>query len=160
MPTRTALIRRLAPKLRIAWSVGCGILCALLIGLWVRSYSSIDKMFIPVTEREDIAFMSVDGTISVSKFWQTVPGYFDLHSRFKNETLTPQIINDPRFMNRIRFGISTQPIVITLPYWFVVPILAALGTFPWIHWRFSLRTLLIGITVLAAALSLLIRMSK
>ena len=25
-------------KLRIAWSVGCGILCVLLIVLWVRSY--------------------------------------------------------------------------------------------------------------------------
>jgi hypothetical protein len=26
-------------KLRIAWSVGCGIACVLLIALWVRSYS-------------------------------------------------------------------------------------------------------------------------
>ena len=25
-------------KLRIAWSVGCGIVCVLLIVLWVRSY--------------------------------------------------------------------------------------------------------------------------
>ena len=26
-------------KLRIAWSIGCGMLCLLLIVLWVRSYS-------------------------------------------------------------------------------------------------------------------------
>ena len=25
-------------KLQIAWSVACGIICLLLIGLWVRSY--------------------------------------------------------------------------------------------------------------------------
>jgi hypothetical protein len=29
-------------KLRIAWSVACGILCLLLIVLWVRSYWSSD----------------------------------------------------------------------------------------------------------------------
>ncbi len=29
-------------KLRIAWSVGCGVLCLLLIVLWVRSYWRLD----------------------------------------------------------------------------------------------------------------------
>ena len=28
-------------KLRIAWSVGCGIACVLLIVLWVRSYKTL-----------------------------------------------------------------------------------------------------------------------
>ena len=32
------------PKLRIAWSVGCGILCLLLIVLWVRSYWWADRL--------------------------------------------------------------------------------------------------------------------
>ena len=29
-------------KLRIAWSVVCGVACVLLIVLWVRSYSQTD----------------------------------------------------------------------------------------------------------------------
>jgi hypothetical protein len=31
-------------KLRIAWSVGCGIVCLLLIALWVRSYWWSDEL--------------------------------------------------------------------------------------------------------------------
>ena len=32
-------------KLRIAWSVGCGIACVLLAVLWVRSYWIADTLF-------------------------------------------------------------------------------------------------------------------
>src|SRR4051812_24381488 len=56
-------------KLRIAWSVGCGLACVLLIALWVRSANSFDdfgwgisaqgKLYmspilklVPITERE------------------------------------------------------------------------------------------------------------
>src|SRR3954451_10336249 len=31
-------------KLRIAWSVACGIICLLLVALWVRSYFSFDEL--------------------------------------------------------------------------------------------------------------------
>ena len=33
-------------KLRIAWSVACGIACVLLIVLWVRSYWSCDQVLL------------------------------------------------------------------------------------------------------------------
>jgi hypothetical protein len=52
-----------------------------------------------------------------------------------------------------RFGEGSER-VIFIPYWFPVLILAAMAAFPWIRWskRFSLRTLLIAMTVVAALL--------
>jgi hypothetical protein len=47
--------------------------------------------------------------------------------------------------NEIDFGI---------PYWFVASLAAALAAAPWLEWRFSLRTLLIVMTVLAIMLGL------
>jgi hypothetical protein len=39
-----------------------------------------------------------------------------------------------------------------VPNWFTIGLLATIGAFPWTHWRFSLRTLLIVMTLVAVAL--------
>jgi hypothetical protein len=41
-----------------------------------------------------------------------------------------------------------------LPYWFPVAMSAGLAATPWLRWRFSLRTLLIATTLVAAVLGL------
>jgi hypothetical protein len=51
----------------------------------------------------------------------------------------------------VRYGTGTS-YEITLPYWLLAVTISALGLLPWLPWRFSLRTLLIGMTVLAALL--------
>ena len=48
---------------------------------------------------------------------------------------------------------------IIIPYWFFVFVTATLTTAPWIRqlrWRFSLRTLLIATTLVAAVLGLIV----
>jgi hypothetical protein len=45
---------------------------------------------------------------------------------------------------------------IILPYWFLVLTAAALGALPWLCWRFSLRMLLIWMTVVAVVLGLIV----
>jgi hypothetical protein len=40
----------------------------------------------------------------------------------------------------------------SLPFWIVVPVFLTLAAAPWIRWRFSLRTLLIATTLIAALL--------
>ncbi len=42
-----------------------------------------------------------------------------------------------------------------LPYWFLVAMGGAFAAFPWIPWRFSLRTLLITVTVIGLILGLI-----
>jgi hypothetical protein len=44
---------------------------------------------------------------------------------------------------------------ISLPLWLIVPILAAVGATPWIK-RFSLRTLLIAMTLVAVVLGIIV----
>ena len=41
-----------------------------------------------------------------------------------------------------------------VPYWFVLLLAAAFGVAPWIRWQFSLRTMLIAVTVIAALFGL------
>ena len=47
-------------KLRIAWSVVCGVTCVLLIGLWVRSYWKMDILDVPL-HRSQVEFGSYHG---------------------------------------------------------------------------------------------------
>jgi hypothetical protein len=44
---------------------------------------------------------------------------------------------------------------IVVPYWFVLVIVSGLAYLPWLRWRFSLRTLLIAITLVAILLGLI-----
>jgi hypothetical protein len=49
---------------------------------------------------------------------------------------------------------------IVVPYWVLTVFATALGTAPWLPNRFSLRSLLIGITVLALALGTIIATTR
>src|SRR4051812_9605600 len=51
-------------KLRIAWSVGCGIACGLLIVLWVRSYYLGDVVQWSVTRWCGLQFTSQQGQLT------------------------------------------------------------------------------------------------
>jgi hypothetical protein len=132
-------------KLRIAWSVACGILCVLLIVFWVRSYSWVDCT-------------SLFGKIPLASF--------------RGDILinTPMVLTfsspNPYRAPPVRYGIWSFPsdtpgLIIwdggwTLPYWLSLVSTVAIGTAPWLRWRFGLRTLLIGMTVVAAVLGLVI----
>ena len=50
--------------LRIAWSVGWGIVCVMLIGLWVRSDYWVDQVYVPVTQFTYVALGSMPSAIS------------------------------------------------------------------------------------------------
>ena len=57
------------------------------------------------------------------------------------------------------FYIDIDNAGIVAPYWFLVSVFATVGTLPWIHhlkWRYSLRTLLIGTTLVAVVLGLIV----
>jgi hypothetical protein len=43
-----------------------------------------------------------------------------------------------------------------LAYWFAVPLLVAIGVIPWFHWQYSLRTLLITMTMIAVGLGAIV----
>jgi hypothetical protein len=140
-------------KLRIAWSVGCGVLCLLLIASWVRSYSYSDELRFNIAENRSAWLNSVNGDASMF----TIP------------VGDPLLVHGPAiFGERIErpfpthgFSFSRKSVAwnVPVPLWCPVLIFAALSTAPWLR-RFSLRTLLIGMTLVALALGFIVALSR
>ena len=137
-------------KLRIAFSAVCGVLCLLLIVLWVRSYWHVDVLQKPSTSRLFI-ISSSKGRLA----------YFENRaspqSTMPPEEIAPIIDNFILRAAKLILGFGRVrglriPPLWFAPYWFPVLISGVLATVPWLRWRFSLRTLLIATTLVAVVL--------
>src|SRR5262245_58194231 len=64
---------RLIRGLRIAWSVWWGILCVLLIVMWVRSYYLFDSWRGPISRSTTFHFQSLRGNIDVHRIPDALP---------------------------------------------------------------------------------------
>ena len=137
-------------KLRITWSVLCGIACVLLIAFWVRSYATGDFIVIDAAINKYLIVESQKGIIEVypsrkpeGGLWLVIPG-----EEFPEQTFHG-------------FHFDCGPIGArgSLPHWSLILLAAALATAPWIRWTFSLRTLLVATTLIAVALGLVVYFS-
>jgi hypothetical protein len=149
--------------LRIAFSAACGIICLLLIALWVRSYQRADVVHVRFPFGSAVAFGSVQG--GMTTFRSGMPsGRFDGCCLLTSEVVGERVQNywaeAPPYRNALGFGSIRRPgfRVYAAPYWFPVVVAALLGITPWMmrHWRFSLRTLLIATTLIAVGLGLIV----
>jgi hypothetical protein len=159
-------------KLRIAWSVAWGIVAGLLIALWVRSYFTCDEM----------EWIGSPTAISATSFRGQV-GSFDyptgglpleMHGmEFTSRPLgegDPVEFNDghpghplPSFLG-FKASWSSALIrlpgsILVIPYWFPTFVCGLAAAVPWLQyltWRFSLCTLLIVTTLVAAGLGLIV----
>jgi hypothetical protein len=128
-------------KLRIAWSVGCGIVTVLLIVLWVRSYQ---KPVLVVQSGHSILVMA--GTIEVDKraeFYTAPTTDWQMKSDDISSLWKPQRENHYQYVSAATVAI----------WWPVCPSIACAAA-PWFLRRFSLRTLLIATTLVAVVLGL------
>ena len=141
--------------LRIAVSVVSGICCVLMIVLWVRSYwrrdlisgHTTNRWFVIESVSGHVALMSQNDASGISTTWR-----FDSwgpHTR--------------------RFGVRINDHLV-VRYWSLAFSFAVLAVTPWLsallanasqaRWRFSLRTLLIATTLVAAVLGLIVYMMR
>jgi hypothetical protein len=132
-------------KLRIAWSVGCGVVCLLLVVLWVRSYWRYDHVFFPGPHR----IASMNGRISLDEnfimkgpipTWRLDLGAIRLVSVSGN--LTPS-------------GVGRA-----IPHYLLATMTALLAIAPWLPSRFSLRALLVAMTFVAVGLGVVVYMLR
>jgi hypothetical protein len=128
---------------RIAWSLFCVLTCILLAFLCVRSYFFIDSWEAP--------FASFDSGVGQCTL------------RFLNNMadqwryVATDIGNWSNLPSLLEFSLDTHDsVTLDFPHWFLIVLFVALTAIPWIRWRFSLRTLLIVMTLLAAMLGLAI----
>lgn len=156
-------------QLRIVWSAWWAILAALLVVLWVRTYHWVDVVT-GETPTHKWNFVSTLGRLGMS----VGPG------RFPPTTSPEEILSEgwkcftkpvgdqrrrqhgilfPTFdfgWRGFSFGWGAGAIGLTVPFWATVPFAIACAILPWsryLSYRFSLRTLLIAMALVAVALS-------
>ena len=137
-------------KLRIAWSVACGVACLLLIALWVRSYFWFDTVKMSFDGERAYWLGSVVGELRFGKPMTHRRGFrletYDTPARewVKSEAPKQSVLG-------FWWGYSSMGFFrFIIPHWFPVFLAAAIGAAPWM--RFSLRTLLIAMTLVAVGL--------
>jgi hypothetical protein len=151
-------------KLRIAWSVGCGALCLLLIALWVRSYSRWGGFAISPVKDTVVQVYGVKGRAEL--LIAHAVGY-GASPQFHITPIDPindesVAILDDRMQRlaspRLGFGFwaGSNGALVIVPGWFLVSVAAASAVSPWLPWRFSLRTLLIASTLVAIILGIIV----
>ena len=160
---RTCILR----GLRIILSAVCLVICGLLIALWVRSYWWCDIF----EKRTASKLVQVDSRTGRLTFWQFNPpkglppkDVLDGMGIGRFYWRCPDV-NAPRraywhqasILEFGRIGGGTERVTF-MPYWFPILISAACAAIPWLQWskRFSLRTLLIGVTLVAVVLGIVI----
>jgi hypothetical protein len=135
-------------KLRVAWSVGCGVLCLLLIALWVRSYFGRDKIDV-----FNIVASSGRGKLTIDRMPKTLrPPRVTAFGVI----LPPRRVVKPS-VDVLGFYVgwnSSADWMVSTPHRFWVALFGLFAAAPWVCWSFSLRELLIGMVAAAAILEL------
>jgi hypothetical protein len=149
----------MARKLRIAWSVGCGIVAVLLIGLWVRSQNRQDRLIRHSTTNIEVRSYRSQTIVEITPDdnIQAISTSWEIKSRVADHFWRPISISHPRLAALgVSWGFKQGTYYLFLPHWLLVLFTASLAVAPWIKWRFSLRTLLIATTLVAALLGAII----
>jgi hypothetical protein len=139
-------------KLRIAWSVGCGIACILLIAMWVRTTYFCETIFGPVASSSSLVMTSRQGGLGIGLTKSGTPSW----SYSANQ---PDVVPKRTYVTLLGFAYSNpagEGIFLRVHYPILIVGVTLLSILSWIHWtaRFSLRTLLIAMTLFATALGL------
>jgi hypothetical protein len=146
---------RLIRGLRIAWSVVCGVLCVLLIVLWMRSYQHRESLYGYFPIRGYLQISSNHGGLDFIVNGEHYRQWWRLES-------TPALTRDklnPVWMLSLRQdprrGFWWD---LSAPFWFLVPLTMAIAAVPWIQRskQFTLRTLLIATTLIAVVLGVVV----
>jgi hypothetical protein len=137
---------RFARYLRIGWTVLCGIACVLLVVLWVRSYWWSDQFNVNAYDFH-VGGASVPGIVGVRLELGITPKSWRTSIPVDEMTLLP---NSGWYLD-----VRSDAMELNVPYWFAVLLTATLTAVSWLPWRstrFSLRTLLLALTVVAVVL--------
>jgi hypothetical protein len=149
-------------KLRIAWSVGWGVLCLMLIVLWVRSYSHCDILNTSVPNLPRCLLASVNGELRLEIKKHSGR---ELHFRFHRSSQGVSSDPDrkvPKNITGFRLPVSQLQPIPVVPHWFAALLagVLAIASPGRLNVRFSLRTLLIAMTVMALCLGVAVMMLR
>jgi hypothetical protein len=133
-------------KLRIAFSVGCGVFSLFLLALWARSNHKAHWLNLPAPNDKHVTFATYAGVLAVSLNNQPSP--WDIGT----SPVPPGVAKAVNSMLTLGFGISPTGNTLFVVLWIPISISAILAAVPWMSWRFSTRALLIATTLIAVLL--------
>jgi hypothetical protein len=140
-------------KTRIVFSVFFGIVCLMLVVLWVRSYWWWDfAQYGGLSETRGVT--SQNGFLLVSEIYTKDKGRWRFGS-FAAEY--PAELSPHLSVNW--YDERPKDIAATFPHWLLILLLAFVGVAPWTFRRFSIRKLLLLTTGIAALLGFLVYFS-
>ena len=134
-------------RLRIGLSACGSIAAALLVVLWVRSYWRWDSV-----SCNSIGAGSGQGIIVLAFDSRGREGWWWTSSYYEND-----IEESARPLSTRAFEWKAEPgaIAVYFAHWLLLVPLTVLTVAPWMRWRFSVRTLLIAMTVTAMLLGVM-----
>jgi hypothetical protein len=142
-------------KLRIACSAFWGVVAVLLIVLWVRSYSIVETLHLPVTSKSSLGLASEPGLIAIVFCPRQTSGYDQRPVEFwRTNGLKPSSTVWGGYQN-----IANAVRILWMPSWLLLLAATGCAIAPWrreLRWRFSLRTLLFVTTLVAVVLGLIV----
>jgi len=153
-------------NLRIAWSVMSGIACVLIFALWLRGHWARDQLFVRysasqflwiVSERNTLSFVprpASNAPVAPHSRWifktartsakKSTVGYPDRYGQLPSDSWLRVFY----FSNRMEAHV---------PHWMLIAFFSIVGLIPWLPFkRYSLRTLLIATTLVAALLGIIV----
>ncbi len=145
-------------KLRIAWSVGWGLLAVLVCAAWVQSYLKYTSVEVLVTPAFRYNLHSLHGTLALDRWYRTFsPGEF--MPIYQESDMLRLATNAGLIIQRSPAGGIDAARV---SYWLLNLTVIVIATIPWLPWsnRFSLRTLLFATTLVAAVLGAIVWVVK
>jgi hypothetical protein len=137
-------------KLRIAWSVAWGIACLLLIAWWMRSYGRLEEVMF-----RQLCLASSNGHILCR--WDSLGPTREL------EFWSSPFWQPESSVRGFDVFYSSDGCGVMSPAWFVLLLLSVLTVGPWTPWspyQFSLRTLLIVMTLVAVGLGWIVYVTR
>jgi hypothetical protein len=139
-------------KLRIAWSVAWGVICLLLIALYVRSYWHHDSIWRAISKNEILLAASGSGSFYIQ--------YANLAA--ERDTAGWQYQHKPLSSAFKGFNWSSSPayLLVGTPLWLPLILCITAAAIPWYYWRFSLRAMLIAATLISIGLGLIVMMLR
>jgi hypothetical protein len=143
--------------LRISWTVGCGVVCVVLVVLWVRTYWWEDCLHIPQGKNNRmIAVASFSGVLGIRVAHES---YFHKYGHpWKLTTTAWRELPDHTVIG-VYGKVEPERWTVEFNYWLLLLSSIVFAAAPWLRWRFSLRTLLIATTLIAIGLGSIIALS-
>lgn len=147
--------------LKTSWTVFFAVTCLLVIGLWVRSYQWCDCLYSNLNPPKP-AVISLQGRLQFSgdvrairRSSSATHGFVLFAGQVAIFSKAIESHVDGTYNFYLPGSVTAYGRWSLIPHWFVAMIAACIAIVPWIRWslRYSLRTLLIAMTVICAALA-------